>query len=200
MQCSSSSSSSIHASSSSLHHGYAGAFCKRQKQHLNLYLMVRGRSMDEVAAKHLDASRHQRRQQHPLHAFVHAHLLWTQVHVPHQGCTTTRHFACVRCVTQHALLTHLRTFNTPSPSHLHPLPPPPHNNTTTLHLPYQHTTNTDVQLELNPDQAAKDVLYDETNKTVRIPLAALTDGQRRTKMVMFTCNKCGELAVSGVAS
>ena len=35
-------------------------------------------------------------------------------------------------------------------------------------------------------------MYDEANKTVRIPLAALTDGQRRTKMVMFTCNKCGE--------
>jgi hypothetical protein len=50
----------------------------------------------------------------------------------------------------------------------------------------------DVQLELNPDEGSKEVLYDEASKTVRIPLAALNDGQRRTKMVMFTCNKCGE--------
>lgn len=50
----------------------------------------------------------------------------------------------------------------------------------------------DVRLELNPDEASKEVLYDEASKTVRIPLAALNDGQRRTKMVMFTCNKCGE--------
>jgi hypothetical protein len=57
----------------------------------------------------------------------------------------------------------------------------------------------DVQLELNPDSAAKEVLYDEETKTVRIPLAAVTDGQRRTKMVMFTCNKCGGSCVCGGA-
>lgn len=36
--------------------------------------------------------------------------------------------------------------------------------------------------------------YDEANKVVRIPLAALQgpEGSRRTKLVMFTCNKCGE--------
>lgn len=50
----------------------------------------------------------------------------------------------------------------------------------------------DVTLELNPAPDAKEVLYDEATKTVRIPLAAVNDGQRRTKMVMFTCNKCGE--------
>eukprot|EP00882_Tetradesmus_deserticola_P004050 GHRQ01004279.1.p1 GENE.GHRQ01004279.1~~GHRQ01004279.1.p1 ORF type:complete len:238 (+),score=51.04 GHRQ01004279.1:115-828(+) len=49
----------------------------------------------------------------------------------------------------------------------------------------------DLQLELNPDTAAKEVTYDEDTKTVKIPLAAVNDGQRRTKMVMFTCNKCG---------
>ncbi|WIA20155.1 hypothetical protein OEZ85_006005 [Tetradesmus obliquus] len=49
----------------------------------------------------------------------------------------------------------------------------------------------DLQLELNPDTAAKQVTYDEATKTVRIPLAAVNEGQRRTKMVMFTCNKCG---------
>ncbi|KAF6261122.1 hypothetical protein COO60DRAFT_810182 [Scenedesmus sp. NREL 46B-D3] len=49
----------------------------------------------------------------------------------------------------------------------------------------------DLQLELNSDAAAKEVTYDEETKTVRIPLAAVGDGQRRTKMVMFTCNKCG---------
>lgn len=35
-----------------------------------------------------------------------------------------------------------------------------------------------------------DVEYDEESKTVRIPLSAM-DGGRRTKLVMFTCNKCG---------
>lgn len=49
----------------------------------------------------------------------------------------------------------------------------------------------DVNLELNPAPDASEVLYDEAAKTVRIPLAAVADGQRRTKMVMFTCNKCG---------
>jgi hypothetical protein len=49
-----------------------------------------------------------------------------------------------------------------------------------------------VQLEINPDAGARDVLYDEGSKTVRIPLAALADTARRSKMVMFRCNKCGE--------
>jgi hypothetical protein len=48
-------------------------------------------------------------------------------------------------------------------------------------------------LELNPDAAAKEVTYDEETKTVRIPLAAVNEGQRRTKMVMFSCNQCGTL-------
>lgn len=52
-------------------------------------------------------------------------------------------------------------------------------------------SSADLQLELNPDTAAKQVTYDEATKTVRIPLAAVNEGQRRTKMVMFTCNKCG---------
>jgi hypothetical protein len=58
-----------------------------------------------------------------------------------------------------------------------------------------------VQLELDPDAAASEVTYDEATKTVRIPLSALSDDgssgagkQRRTKMVMFSCNKCGERA------
>eukprot|EP00775_Hariotina_reticulata_P003524 gene3524-biopygen5224 len=49
----------------------------------------------------------------------------------------------------------------------------------------------DVTLELDPDTSKREVTYDEDSKTVRIPLAAINDGQRRTKMVMFTCNKCG---------
>jgi hypothetical protein len=57
----------------------------------------------------------------------------------------------------------------------------------------------DLQLELNPDAAAKEVTYDEATKTVRIPLAAVNDGQRRTKMVMFTCNQCGTLGVLAAA-
>lgn len=68
----------------------------------------------------------------------------------------------------------------------------PHPPTTTLYLPPPRPLAVDVRLELNPDEASKEVLYDEASKTVRIPLAALNDGQRRTKMVMFTCNKCGE--------
>lgn len=59
------------------------------------------------------------------------------------------------------------------------------------HAAFSPPPSADVQLELNTDSAAKEVLYDEETKTVRIPLAAVTDGQRRTKMVMFTCNKCG---------
>lgn len=50
----------------------------------------------------------------------------------------------------------------------------------------------DVKLEVAKDTAAKEVTYDEATKTIKIPLAAVSDGQRRTKMVMFTCNKCGE--------
>lgn len=50
----------------------------------------------------------------------------------------------------------------------------------------------DVKLELDPDTAAKEVTYDEPSKTIKIPLAAINDGQRRTKMVMFTCNQCGK--------
>ncbi len=53
------------------------------------------------------------------------------------------------------------------------------------------------------DENQTDVEFDEKDKVVRIPLSA-TDGGRRTKLVMFTCNKCGESAapplVVGVAS
>lgn len=49
----------------------------------------------------------------------------------------------------------------------------------------------DVKLEVDPDGGAKQTTYDEEGKVVRIPLSALGEGQRRTKMVMFTCNKCG---------
>ena len=40
------------------------------------------------------------------------------------------------------------------------------------------------------DGSQSDVEYDEESKTVRVPLSAM-DGGRRTKLVMFTCNKCG---------
>ncbi|KAF8055926.1 fatty acyl-CoA reductase [Scenedesmus sp. PABB004] len=49
----------------------------------------------------------------------------------------------------------------------------------------------DVKLEVDQDPGAKEVTYDEEAKAVRIPLAAVNDGSRRTKLVMFTCNKCG---------
>eukprot|EP00878_Enallax_costatus_P001727 GHUV01001883.1.p1 GENE.GHUV01001883.1~~GHUV01001883.1.p1 ORF type:complete len:378 (+),score=71.33 GHUV01001883.1:84-1136(+) len=49
----------------------------------------------------------------------------------------------------------------------------------------------DVKLEVDKGSTAKEVTYDEASKTIKIPLAAMNDGQRRTKMVMFTCNKCG---------
>jgi hypothetical protein len=49
-----------------------------------------------------------------------------------------------------------------------------------------------LRLEPASDENQTDVEYDEASKTVRIPLSAM-DGGRRTKLVMFTCNKCGEL-------
>ncbi|KIY98188.1 Hsp70 escorting protein 2 [Monoraphidium neglectum] len=47
-----------------------------------------------------------------------------------------------------------------------------------------------LRLEPASDENQTDVEYDEASKTVRIPLSAM-DGGRRTKLVMFTCNKCG---------
>jgi hypothetical protein len=49
-----------------------------------------------------------------------------------------------------------------------------------------------LKIEPKPDtDGSNEVEYDEATKTVRIPLSAAS-GQRRTKLVMFTCNKCGE--------
>jgi hypothetical protein len=41
------------------------------------------------------------------------------------------------------------------------------------------------------DTSLSSIQYDEEAKTVRIPLKELGVGARRTKLVMFTCNKCG---------
>ncbi|KAI8469533.1 MAG: hypothetical protein J3K34DRAFT_279120 [Monoraphidium minutum] len=47
-----------------------------------------------------------------------------------------------------------------------------------------------LRIEAAPEGSQGDIEYDEESKVVRIPLSA-TDGGRRTKLVMFTCNKCG---------
>jgi len=50
-------------------------------------------------------------------------------------------------------------------------------------------------LKLEPAAEGEQMTYDEGTQTVRIPLKELTE-QRRTKLVMFTCNKCGACAAS----
>lgn len=52
----------------------------------------------------------------------------------------------------------------------------------------------DVKIEVAVENDIKQIMYDDATKTVRIPLATLQSdvAQRRTKMVLFTCNKCGE--------
>lgn len=51
-----------------------------------------------------------------------------------------------------------------------------------------------VKIEVAVEDDIKQITYDDASKTVRIPLATLQSdvAQRRTKMVLFTCNKCGE--------
>ncbi|GLI64830.1 hypothetical protein VaNZ11_008135 [Volvox africanus] len=50
----------------------------------------------------------------------------------------------------------------------------------------------DLRIEAKEEDGTSDIEYDEQNKVVRIPLSALgPEGQRRTKLVLFTCNKCG---------
>ncbi|KAG2438104.1 hypothetical protein HXX76_005713 [Chlamydomonas incerta] len=44
---------------------------------------------------------------------------------------------------------------------------------------------------MKEEDGTKEVEYDEEKKVVRIPLSALGDGTRRSKLVLFTCNKCG---------
>lgn len=41
----------------------------------------------------------------------------------------------------------------------------------------------------SPDSTDSEVEYDEVNKVVRVPLVKAGG---RTKLVLFTCNKCGE--------
>ncbi|GBF93386.1 hypothetical protein Rsub_06424 [Raphidocelis subcapitata] len=47
-----------------------------------------------------------------------------------------------------------------------------------------------LRIEPVTDGSQNDVEFDPSGNVVRIPLAAM-DGGRRTKLVMFTCNKCG---------
>ncbi|GLC33062.1 hypothetical protein PLESTB_000374600 [Pleodorina starrii] len=49
-----------------------------------------------------------------------------------------------------------------------------------------------LRIEAKVEDGTTEVEYDEENKVVRIPLSALgPEGQRRSKLVLFTCNKCG---------
>ncbi|KAG2489076.1 hypothetical protein HYH03_012512 [Edaphochlamys debaryana] len=51
----------------------------------------------------------------------------------------------------------------------------------------------DLKLEVKPEDGSSEPEYDEASKVVRIPLSALEgpENKRRTKLVLFTCNKCG---------
>ncbi|KAG2450720.1 hypothetical protein HYH02_004558 [Chlamydomonas schloesseri] len=49
----------------------------------------------------------------------------------------------------------------------------------------------ELQIEVKEEDGTKNVDYDDEKKVVRIPLSALGDGSRRSKLVLFTCNKCG---------
>lgn len=60
-----------------------------------------------------------------------------------------------------------------------------------------HLARTDVQFQLSGDESQPEMQYDEETKTLKVPLSAL-EGEgalRRTKLVVFTCNKCGEWLV-----
>jgi len=58
----------------------------------------------------------------------------------------------------------------------------------------QHTDTPGLRIEPASDDSQSDVEYDAKDNVVRIPLSAM-DGGRRTKLVMFTCNKCGAFAL-----
>lgn len=63
--------------------------------------------------------------------------------------------------------------------------------------PQLHLARTDVQFQLSGDESQPEMQYDEETKTLKVPLSAL-EGEgalRRTKLVVFTCNKCGEWLV-----
>jgi hypothetical protein len=52
--------------------------------------------------------------------------------------------------------------------------------------------------DVDPNQSAApsaEFEYDEETKTMRVPLSALqeTRNERRTRLVTFSCNKCGEI-------
>jgi hypothetical protein len=50
-----------------------------------------------------------------------------------------------------------------------------------------------VQFEVSDQETStSDFQYDEESKTMRVQLSALDGGNRRTRLVTFTCNKCGE--------
>eukprot|EP00877_Chromochloris_zofingiensis_P001439 jgi/Chrzof1/11296/Cz05g31140.t1 len=49
----------------------------------------------------------------------------------------------------------------------------------------------DLRLEVETDEEQTGITYDDETKTVHIPLSIYNDGARRTKLVMFTCNRCG---------
>mmetsp|Transcript_13766 Transcript_13766/g.29638 ORF Transcript_13766/g.29638 Transcript_13766/m.29638 type:complete len:199 (-) Transcript_13766:524-1120(-) len=58
----------------------------------------------------------------------------------------------------------------------------------------------DVKLEVSSGSDGSSIEYDEESKTVRIPLSALADDRqaRRSKLIIFTCNKCGHRTARNV--
>jgi hypothetical protein len=66
-----------------------------------------------------------------------------------------------------------------------------HGYSSSLYRPYNSQCLAGLRLEVEPNEGVKEVTYDEQEKVVRIPLSAM-EGGRRTKLVMFTCNKCGK--------
>lgn len=64
-----------------------------------------------------------------------------------------------------------------------------------------HTQLAGVNFEVKPDSEGSEIEWDVDTKTLRIPLSAAEgEGLRRTKLVIFTCNKCGEWLWQAAAS
>ena len=61
---------------------------------------------------------------------------------------------------------------------------------------HAHTTQRTLGLRLEPAaEGQTQVTFDADANVVRIPLRDVEGASKRTKLVMFTCNKCGEWGV-----
>lgn len=76
--------------------------------------------------------------------------------------------------------------------------------TITLHTGQCHPSPTQlagVNFEVKPESEGSEIEWNPDTKTLRIPLSAVEgESLRRTKLVIFTCNKCGECTKPDVGS